>query len=454
MTVSALRRTALPVGLLLATIGIGVLAGRWPLPLAAGLVVGFFAFTLVRWPLAGVVGLLATLVIGQVVRLGLSGGTANLLPTDLLLPAVLGAWLLTRVASGRIPFTRSRITAPVLAWLFAIALSLLVGLPSLHLDRTEALSAVLYAVRWLLYFGAFLLVADVVRTRRSAQIVVVALLAVAATVAIAGFVQLKVFPDFSSMVPKGWDPHVGRLLSTWYDPNFVGGFFAFALLVALGIAWESRGRTRVVLLGVTGMLLAALLLTYSRSAYAGLLVGGGLFALLRARIILVIGALVAVLAFATVPRIQERVIGVRSVDETASLRLVSWNNALEVLRDHPVFGVGYNTYRFAQVRYAFLKDPAEHSAGGSDSSILTVAVTTGAFGLVAYTWLLAAMLRTAWAATKGDGFRRGLGYGSLCGFVALLVHGQFINGLLFPHLMLVTWIVLGTLIALERGMNR
>jgi O-antigen ligase len=450
MMVSALRRTALPLGLILAAAVLGVAAAYSPLAVAALAVAIFGGVLLLRWPVVGSAVLLGSLVVGQLVRFSFSGGTANLLPTDILLPAVIGVWLLARIATGTIPFTASRLTAPVLAWLAAIALSLLLGLRSLNLDSHDSLAAALYAVRWLLYFGAFLLTADSIRSVRVARAIIFTLLACAVVVALLGFVQLRVLPDFSSMVPKGWDPHVGRLLSTWFDPNFVGGFFAFTLLLALGIAWDSRGGVRIALLAAVTVLLAALLLTYSRSAYAGLLVGGALFAVLRARILLVIGALIAIVAFAAVPRIQERVIGVRSVDETTSLRIVSWNNALEVARDHPVFGVGYNAYRFAQVSYAFLNDPAEHSAGGSDSSFLTVLVTTGVFGLTAYLWLLIAMLRTAWAGTRRSGFARGLGYGSLCGLVALIVHGQFINGLLFPHLMLAMWIVLGTIVALER----
>lgn len=447
---TALRWYAFPLAAVVMAAAVGLASSVSPLTVAALAVVASAAFALLLQPLLGVAALLSTLALGQVARFGFFGGSANILPTDLLLPAVLGAWLLARLIGGQIPIVRSRLLAAALAWLVAMVLSLATGLPRLNLGAGDNLVAALYAARWVLYFGAFLLTADAVRTEPQARRVTFTLLAVGLLVAGLGFIQLAVFPDFSSMVPKGWDPHVGRLLSTWFDPNFVGGFFAFLLLVALGIAWESRGTLRAVLLTAVAVLLAALLLTYSRSAYAGLLVGGGLFALLRARVLLVVGALAGLIVFATVPRIQERVIGVRSVDETAQLRIVSWNNALEVFRDRPLTGVGYNAYRFAQVEYGFLTDPAEHSAGGSDSSILTVAVTTGVFGLAAYGWLLAAQLATAWSGARATGFRRGLSLGATCGLVALIVHGQFINGLLFPHLMLTTWVVLGTLTGLKR----
>jgi O-antigen ligase len=449
MTATA-HRVAFPAAVLALAAVVGLASAISPAAVAALAVVLGVGFGLVRQPLLGLAALLSTLVFGQVLRFGFSGGTANILPTDLLLPAVLGAWLVSSVIFGRIPVVRSRLLAPTGAWLLAVALSLATGLPRLNLDAQDSLVAALYAARWVLYFGAFLLTADAVRSERQARAVVFGLIAIGLLVAGFGFIQLAVFPDFSSMVPKGWDPHVGRLLSTWFDPNFVGGFFAFLLLVALAVAWESRGAARLALLAAVAVLLAALLLTYSRSAYAALLVGGALFAVLRARVLLVAGALVGIIVFAAVPRIQERVIGVRSVDETAQLRIVSWQNALEVLRDHPLTGVGYNAYRFAQVKYGFLTDAADHSAGGSDSSLLTVAVTTGVVGFTAYVWLIGAQFVTAWSGVQSSGFRRGLSTGVVCGLVALLAHGQFINGLLFPHLMLTTWVSLGVLTSLER----
>lgn len=446
-----LDRFGFPAVALVLAVGVGLAAGiaPWWGVLAALVLVGF-GFAVFRNPVIGLMLLLATLAVGQLVRLGLSGGTGNLLATDVLLPLVLGAWLLVHLLHGTIPDVRSRLWLPALAWGIAMALSLAAGLPRLNLDGADARIAVLYAVRWVLYFGAYLMALDVVRSERTGRVVIGALIAVGLLVAGLGFVQLAVLPDFSRFVPAGWDPHVGRLLSTWFDPNFVGGFLTFVLLVALGVAFEVRGWVRVALIGAALALLAAVLLTYSRSAYAGLLVGGAVFALLRARLLLVVGALCAVLVFALVPRVQERVIGIRSVDETAQLRVVSWSNAIEVVKDHPLTGVGYNAYKFAQVKYGFLTDPAEHSAGGSDSSVLTVAVTTGAVGVVAFGWLWWEQFATAGVRTRSRGFRRGLSYGAFAGLVSLAVHGQFINGLLFPHLMLAIWVVLGVLAGLER----
>ena len=79
---------------------------------------------------------------------------------------------------------------------------------------------------------------------------------------------------------EGWDPHIGRLLSTWFDPNFIGGFLGFILsiTIALGLYYWKEKRTKLALvLGIIGFIgLIALYLTYSRSGYLTLMAGLGM----------------------------------------------------------------------------------------------------------------------------------------------------------------------------------
>jgi putative inorganic carbon (HCO3(-)) transporter len=167
-------------------------------------------------------------------------------------------------------------------------------------------------------------------------------------------------------------------------------------------------------------------------------------ALIRSRLVLYLGLLGLAATILFVPRVQERVIGIRSVDETAQLRIVSWENALGIISDHPVFGIGYNLYREAQLQAGILKDPTAHSATGSDSSLLLVTATTGIVGLVAFLWLLVALAREAirTAAAKNLSAQwRAVGLGTAAAFAALFVHSQFVNSLLYPHLMEFIWIM-------------
>ncbi len=427
-----------------AVVGVGIAVS--PL-IAVGLVgAGLVVALTILWPSWGLLLVLATIAVGQTVRLPLFGEETAVLLGDVLLPLVVIGWAIRRLTRREPMFPVRPLDRPLLSVIGVFVLSLLAAVLREESTSRELSVAVLYILRWVEYLMVFFIARTVVRSgslRRWLKVFGLLVLALAAL----GFLQVIFFPDFSSFVPQGWDPHVGRLLSTWYDPNFLAGFFAFAILVFAALLGDKTPDRRLALV-VVGIGLLALVLTFSRSGYAGFVIGFGVLALLRTRHFIAIGALAVLLVFLFVPRVQERVIGIRSVDETAQLRIKSWENALTVVRDYPWLGVGYNTYRYVQVRYGFLDDPAEHAAGGSDSSFLTLGVTTGVIGMVAYLFLLAAMLKAAWDTARRavDPTLRAASYGVLAGLVALIVHGQFVNGLLYPHLMETQWFLLGALL--------
>jgi len=62
---------------------------------------------------------------------------------------------------------------------------------------------------------------------------------------------------------------------------------------------------------------------------------------------------------------------------------------LRIIKDNPLFGVGFNSLRFMKRDYGFLNQDWQesHSGAGVDSSVLFVWATTGVFGLGIYLWL-------------------------------------------------------------------
>ena len=156
-----------------------------------------------------------------------------------------------------------------------------------------------------------------------------------------------------------------------------------------------------------------------------------------------------IVSFLSSPRIQERVEGIFTIDVTAQKRIESWSSIIFLASEHPLLGVGYNTLRYAQLEVGLITDPGEHSAGGSDSSLLTILATTGIVGLLAFVWLSVSAVALSWkvfAAQHNNEFSRGLGLGMIGGLAALFAHSQFVNSLLYPHILAMVWIVLGMLV--------
>lgn len=414
----------------------------------AAILLGLIVF--IKPELVFIVSIL-TIIVGQTVRLPVAGGDASIIPNDILLPVLALAWLLKRLTSRQWLLPRHSLNAPIWAMLAIMVVSLLVNSP--RYTPHELLGGAVYFFRWVEYLVLLWISFDYLRTRSRAWKYLQLIIWTGVITALLGFVQLKLFPDFSFMVPQGWDPHVGRLLSTWFDPNFLGGYLALLTSIALAIAlhrgwWPGRWWWLAV-----AIMTVAEILTYSRSGYVGFAIGAGIVTLWKSRALLFIGLVAFLATIVFIPRVQERVIGIRTIDETAALRLVSYRNAWEVIRDHPVIGVGFNLYKYVQVQYGFLNDTKEHSASGSDSSVLTMWVTTGVAGVLVFLWLYLALLREAWRTWKDRSLPaewQGFGLGLLAGLIGLFFHSQFVNGLQYPHIMEAFWILIATAIVVRQ----
>ena len=158
-----------------------------------------------------------------------------------------------------------------------------------------------------------------------------------------------------------------------------------------------------------------------------------------------LGIGILIIAFLASPRIQERVEGILTIDVTAQKRVESWSNIITLSRGNPLFGTGFNTLRYVQFEEGLITNPEEHSAGGSDSSFLTILATTGIFGLLAFIWLMFLALFVSWKLfiNKENKFNSALGLGIIGGLASLFVHSQFVNSLLYPHMLVIVWMLLG-----------
>jgi O-antigen ligase len=294
------------------------------------------------------------------------------------------------------------------------------------------------------------------------KLLIVSMIASMVLLIILGFLQLKYFGDFFElgMQLQGWDPHIGRLLSTWFDPNFIGGYLAFMLsiTIALGLYFRHHQNRRLFLvlsaISVAGLI--ALYLTYSRSAILALVASLGILALMKSRKLLVISAVVIVMGFAVSPRVQDRfmdlwgtarvVFGIdiqQTIDPTAQLRLYSWQFAQEMISEYPLLGVGYNRYAY-EINYRGHGLLDSHASTGSDSSILTLWATTGLFGMLSFLFIgvVATMTALRRIGNKAD-FDSYLQTGFLAGFGGVMVHSIFVNSLLYALMMVYLWISIG-----------
>jgi O-antigen ligase len=125
-----------------------------------------------------------------------------------------------------------------------------------------------------------------------------------------------------------------------------------------------------------------------------------------------------------------------TLDASALGRLLMWARGLTVFADHPVIGIGMNTWGFVQERYGWMRLGA--ATYGIEGGLLFVAVMTGVVGLVVYLMMMGAAMKKArsiWRSPSIAAEYRALAVGSAAFTAALVVHSLFANSLFLPYLM-------------------
>lgn len=397
---------------------------------------------------------IALLVIGNLGRVPvLDGGKkeAPLLFNDLLVGAILVAACIAALQSRRLVLDRPALVA--LAFAAVGALSAMLAVPRFGLTGFQFFFSIAYLVRWLVYFGVYLAVVNFVRPSDVERVWGTL---EGAILVFAGFgvFQSLFLPGFAQMVQPeaGWDPQGHRLVSTFMDPNFAGGLIMLGLLVVLArISFGvPTSRWKPVLL------LAALLMTVSRSSILAFVVGVCVILAMRglSRRLLSLGGLLLVLLLPFVPLIIQFAVAFDrfSVGGSAAQRVIAWLQALEVIADSPLLGIGFNTYGYVQEFYNHADQFGGFHFFALDGGLLFIAVMTGIVGVSLYTAMLVLFFlrcrRVARMPSRG-GAERGLAVGIAAGTVGIVVHSIFLNSLLFTLLMEPLWVLWGLSFALQ-----
>jgi O-antigen ligase len=207
---------------------------------------------------------------------------------------------------------------------------------------------------------------------------------------------------------------------------------------------------KLILTLVSALELTAIILTYSRSTYLFLFISFFVLSILRSRKLLLIGITAIIILFILFPRSFERIQGGFSIDESAKHRFKSWANTVTIIRDYPILGVGYNTYRYAQENYGFIEpETTSHAAAGSDASFLTIFATTGVLGVISFIlFYLISIIKTKKIYNFSESLqKRAFGLALFPILIGLAFHSIFVNSLLYPAIMIILFVLLGLISA-------
>lgn len=238
-----------------------------------------------------------------------------------------------------------------------------------------------------------------------------------------------------------------RLVSTSIDPNSAGGMIAIVFVIGAVQLISRRPliNRKLCLLAVplTGL---ALLLTYSRGAWLGAAAGIGVAALLRYRWLIPVGlaALGGLIVFGVGAAFFHRLwLGLTLQDPATVLRLQEYQNALAIIREYPLFGVGFGDA------------PSIELQTGVSSIYLTIGQQSGFLGLFAFLLAIgsAGMAGLIWWRRSPFGVESDLMLTLLAALGSVIVIGVFDHyffNIEFPHMAALLWVVIGLILGVAR----
>lgn len=294
----------------------------------------------------------------------------------------------------------------------------------LHLQPNEYFNSLFYIVR----FGFYILFSWVIFSNAFPKFngkIENVLIYSGLGFSILGLLQFVFLPDLSFITKYGFDPHYLRTVSTILDPNFAGAIFVITLILLLN-SWPLNKNRSILFIPIY----FALLTTFSRSSYLMFLVSGATLSVFKKSKILFIKAvilfLILLLGFQIYTQLVSKPRNINR-EQSASYRLSTWQQGWQLFQDHPILGIGFNSYKYALKEYKvadkqFLNS---HGATSNDSSLLFVLATTGLIGLISYLYFLLSVIKTSHNKSI---------VGAI--IIGLLFHSLFANSLFFPPILL------------------
>lgn len=413
---------------------------------------GIASMTLMtRYPRFAYVMLFLSIVGGQLARLSLGtdnrGGSA-IIATDIIVIAMCIAWLWRKMVMER-KFKIPPLTAPIQIFLVVTAVSALAGIINIVTlippDIKTIAVSISYFIRFVAYAMLYFITYEFLGQKPEHRpFLFNCIFVTSILVSIGGFIQLIVMPDFTAYaIAAGWDPHVDRLLGTFFDPNFIGSYFAFILALGMGMYPTCTKRHKFLIAVSILFCSVALLLTFSRTGYVAFLAAFFVIGILRSPKLLIIGTACIALGLVSSPRAVQRITDGLSVDETGLKRVYSWDKGTRILESHPIFGVGYNNLATIQDYYSLVDEFDVNNRGGLENSLLTVFVTTGILGGLAYIWLWICtfkLILELWLRKSVSIAWRNQALAIGCGLLAFIISSVFMNSLLYPFILVHIWI--------------
>ncbi|MBI3321168.1 MAG: O-antigen ligase family protein [Candidatus Omnitrophica bacterium] len=383
--------------------------------------------------------------------------------TNLFMAIAIIGYVLRQLVARRPMLEKSGLNLAVLLFCALGAASLIRGVVAGYGEEYAA-TFLIPLKRWLTPIVLFFLAFHLIRDRRSIQQMIVVMLIVVTAAA------LMAIKDYIDVGPNS-SLEKTRVGGIAMQPNMLGAFFVYYMFLFAAFWVDRLKKFRYWGLLVPFLLcFRAIQVTFSRGAYIAFAAGALAMTFFKNKIACVILICLGVFAFMNpwlLPRgiayrfsstmrnvqindVYESSDLVNNLDSSSYSRLQIWAGAVQMIREYPLFGVGYGVFPYFIGRYVTARKQMD-----AHNSYLIIAAEMGIPALLVFLWILGALfMKTRWLYRHAkDPFFKSMALGWLGGLSGLMVANMFGSRLHSEEISSYFWILCGIIlraVAIER----
>ena len=356
---------------------------------------------------------------------------------DFLLVLIGFSWFAKNAVNKELGlFLKTPLNIPILIYILTCLLSTIIGITE---GVVSLKTGALFALKYIEYFIVYFMVVNHLQSSEQLKRFVFCLLLTCFITCIIGILQIP----GGERVSAPFEGEIG-------EPNTFGGYLVFLCAITIGLLLKAdKGCSKQFYIFLILVIIPAFLFTQSRASYLGLIVTCFVIGLMTQHRVIITGFLIV--AFILSPlflpqKIKDRIlytftqkeeagqiqIGDIRLDTSTSARIASLEQIMQDWPKKPIIGYGITGYKFL------------------DSQYPRVLIETGLLGLIAFLYLLYAILKLAITHLKRlkIPYFKGLTIGFLAGYIGLLFHAIGANTFIIVRIMEPFWFFAGIIAVL------
>lgn len=373
-------------------------------------------------------------------------------PTNIFIGLLFFSFFTKKILKKEKFFSKTALNFPFLALLIISIISIINSI-----DYTASIRGIFKLVQYGLIYSIFV---KELRDQKHIRRITSALLAGASLASLDAICQLIFGKDFI----RGHLPIINiglkRATAAFPNANVLGVYLTPIAPLAFGLAlYYFKGKKRLFMFVLSALIMMGIALTFSRPAglafYLSLLL---LSTVKKDKIVIsILVILLIVFPFILPKNVKD---WAKSINYNPLIfmcnhdRISVYKNSLNMIRHHPIIGVGVNTFSKNYLKYK-LPEPENARTGDymyAHNNFLHLAGEIGLFGLLVFLWLLLRLFRKSIYIYKNinEPYIKIVSLSLIISLIAFLINGLTETSLYYSRVAMIFWYLVGFSLSLNK----